>query len=133
MKAAFTIWNGRIAPVFDVAGQIALVKAEDLDTPQPAQIIPFPGATALEKLWFLKQYGVEVLVCGAMTCSSYYAARNYGIQVHRFIAGDSQSVINSWHAQDTLEQKFAMPGCSSNFPPKHCRRQRYKNRHESHT
>jgi hypothetical protein len=28
MKAAFTVWNNRIAPVFDVARQIRVVEAE---------------------------------------------------------------------------------------------------------
>ncbi len=106
--AGFTIWNDRIAPVFDVASQLVVV---DEHSDQPWRQLTLPEGSALDKLWFLKQQQVTTLVCGAMTCSSYYAAEGYGITVYRFIAGPCHAVINGWLNHVPLEQHFPMPGC----------------------
>lgn len=106
--AGFTIWNERIAPVFDVAGQLLIVD----ERPDVAwQRLTLPEGSALDKLWFLRQQQVTILVCGAMTCSSYYAACGYGMTVYRFVAGPCDQVIDGWRHQLPLESHFPMPGC----------------------
>nr|WP_320049838.1 hypothetical protein [uncultured Desulfuromonas sp.] len=106
--AGLTIWNDRIAPVFDVASQLIVV---DELCDLPWQQLTLPEGSALEKLWFLKEHQVTTLICGAMTCGSYYAANGYGITVHRFIAGPCHAVIDGWRNHLPLEQHFPMPGC----------------------
>lgn len=116
MKAAFTIWNGRIAPVFDVAGQIVITQscaANDV-----LQWVDLPEGTATEKLLFLHQQQVEILVCGAMTRSTLLIAEAFNIDVLPFIAGAQQQVIDCWRNNQPFEPYFVMPGC------KGCCRQR---------
>lgn len=109
MKAAFTIWNGRIAPVFDVAGHIAV--SHHCAPNDALQWLELPTGTAAEKLLFLHQQQIELLVCGAMTRSTLLIATSFNIEVQPFIAGDQQRVIECWHNNQPLEQLFVMPGC----------------------
>ncbi|NQU44765.1 dinitrogenase iron-molybdenum cofactor biosynthesis protein [bacterium] len=99
MKAAFSAWNDRIAPVFDVARQIWLVEAKEgrILSETEASLSSEP---ALGKVDELSRLGVEVLVCGAISrfLEGLVAAR--GIHVVPFVAGDLKDVVNAW----TLDQ-----------------------------
>ena len=112
MKAAFTIWNGRIAPVFDVAGQVMLVNSDAEQ--EPHTIINLPGGSACEKITFLRQLHVQVLVCGAMTRRTARYAHDLNLEVFPFIAGEQQEIIDTWLSQRLLDNRFCMPGCGRN-------------------
>ncbi len=109
MIAAFTIWNGRIAPVFDVAGQAILV-----DNDQPAAepvIMQLPAGSAVDKLNFLQQHGVQMVICGATPrCTGKYA-QQLQIELVPFIAGEQQQVIDTWLLRQPFDNHFRMPGC----------------------
>ena len=112
MLAAFTIWNGRIAPVFDVAGQALLVDSTVAGGPH--SIMQLPPGTALDKLNFLQHHQVQVLVCGAMTRPTNHYANSINIEVFPFVSGDQQEVVDTWLSQRLLDNKFCMPGCGRN-------------------
>lgn len=112
MIAAFTIWNGRIAPVFDVAGQALLVDSSAPDSaPSTLQL---PQDDAEGRLRFLRQHQVQVVVCGAMTRYTSRFAQGLGIEVLPFIAGDQQEIIDTWLSGNLTDNKFSMPGCGRN-------------------
>lgn len=123
MIAAFTVWNGRIAPVFDVAGQAVLVDSELHD--KAHTIITLPEGSPQEKLSFLQQQQVEVVICGAMTRYTSRYAQGMGIEVFPFIAGEQQEVITSWLNKRLQDNKFSMPGCGCNG----CFRRNQRGRH----
>jgi predicted Fe-Mo cluster-binding NifX family protein len=129
MKAAFTIWDGRIAPVFDVAGQIVVIQRSDPSSTQQCTCLPTGSAT--EKILFLHQQQIDVLVCGAMTQSTQLIAEAHGIEVLPFIAGCQQEVIKCWLNDQPFEQHFAMPGCNGRCRQtrRRCRRGRGKTDH----
>jgi predicted Fe-Mo cluster-binding NifX family protein len=112
MIAAFTIWNGRIAPVFDVAGQAVLV--DDTAAHNVPACIQLPAGSAEEKLHFLHQQQVQVVVCGAMTRYTSRFAQGLGIEVLPFVAGEQQEIITTWLNGNLLDKKFSMPGCGRN-------------------
>ncbi|MEA3466014.1 MAG: hypothetical protein U9R29_08445 [Thermodesulfobacteriota bacterium] len=112
MKAAFTIWNGRIAPVFDVAGQVMLVDSNGEQDPHT--IINLPCGSACEKIIFLQQLHVQVLVCGAMTRRTARYAHELNMEVFPFIAGEQQEIIDTWLSKHLLDKRFCMPGCGRN-------------------
>ncbi|OEU75036.1 MAG: hypothetical protein BA874_08930 [Desulfuromonadales bacterium C00003068] len=129
MKAAFTIWDGRIAPVFDVAGQIIMIQRSDPHGSQQCTCLPAGSAT--EKIEFLHQHQIDVLVCGAMTQSTQRAAEAHGIEVLPFIAGCHQQVMECWLNDQPFEQHFIMPGCNNRCRQtrQRCRRGRGKTNH----
>jgi len=115
MKAAFSVWENRIAPVFDVSRQILLVQTksgrivdESLET--MADTMPSQKAVCLAEL------DVETLVCGAISRPLQDMIAAYGIRVIPFVAGDLREVIGAWLSGKGEIEFFSMPGC--------CRRKR---------
>jgi predicted Fe-Mo cluster-binding NifX family protein len=110
MKAAFSVWDNRIAPVFDVSRQILLVetKAGRINSERRealADTIPEQKAACLAEL------GVDILVCGAVSRPLQEMLAAYGIRVIPFLAGDLREVIGAWLAGKGEINLFAMPGC----------------------
>jgi len=114
MKAAFVIWAGRIAPVFDVAREIRIVDADSGSIAgETDECLP---ADAPAKAVRLAELGVGDLVCGAISHPDQLLVEAYGIRVIPFVAGDLVRVVRAWMAGDLGRGSFAMPGC--------CRRRR---------
>lgn len=118
MKAAFSIWNGRIAPVFDVAHRVRIVEVEsgrivredgaDLPDGPPGQIADWLG-----------ERGVDVLVCGAISRPVESVVSAQGVRVIAFVAGDLREVVEAWTSGTLKRGVFAMPGCRG--WGRHCR------------
>ncbi len=110
MKAAFSTWDNRIAPVFDVARQIQLVEAES------GRILTetleyLPDDRLPQKALRLTEMGVKTLVCGAISRPLHEIVMAYDIQVIPFVAGDLRQVIQAWLDNRLDQDAFAMPGC----------------------
>jgi len=110
MKAAFAVWNDRIAPVLDVVRQVDLVEAEDGRILRE-QTVALPEGEPLAKVVALAELGVNTLVCGAVSRPMAALVTAYGIHVHPFVAGDRKEIIDAWLAGRLRAGLFAMPGC----------------------
>jgi len=110
MKAAFSVWDNRIAPVFDVARRIQIVEVEsgriinktveELREDLPAQ-----------KALHLVDLGIGTLVCGAISRPLQTMIADYGLKVVPFVSGDLNEVIRAWQDGVLEGNRFAMPGC----------------------
>jgi len=111
MKAAFTTWRNRIAPVFDVAGQVVLV---DVDTENRvgSTLLSLPEGPLETKVQRLSEQDVQVLVCGAMSRAAQELVLAEKIEVFSFVAGDTDHVIQAWLEGRMAQADFAMPGCA---------------------
>lgn len=119
MKIALTVWNERIAPVFDVSGQLLILETANGQIINEV-IIDFQQESLTDKVSYLQTLAVCQLICGAISCQAQELAEKCGIKVYAFIAGDCREVINAW-LENRLEQgDFAMPGCGRQ--QKCCRR-----------
>ncbi|MHB9138614.1 MAG: NifB/NifX family molybdenum-iron cluster-binding protein, partial [Victivallaceae bacterium] len=110
MKIALTVWNGRVAPVFDVSGQLLIlemVKGQIINE----TAVDFPRKSFEEKVSFLKTIGIGQLICGTISCQAQALSENSGIKVYAFIAGDYREVVNAWLDNKLERGGFAMPGC----------------------
>ena len=110
MKAAFSVWDNRIAPVFDVARHILLVEAKS------GNILSEREETLAEtkSVWkasFLAELGIDILICGAISRPLQEMLAAYGIRVIPFVAGDLREVIGAWISGRGDIRLFAMPGC----------------------
>ena len=94
-KAAFSTWNDRIAPVFDVAHSIYLVESEAGRIVRQRQVGVTCDMANLKTAW-LAELGVDALVCGAISKPLEEIISAYGIQVIAFVAGDLQEIIQAW-------------------------------------
>jgi predicted Fe-Mo cluster-binding NifX family protein len=110
MKAAFAIWNQRIAPQFDAARYVCIVEAQAgtiLNQHQEA----FRTQRPVNKVRRLADLGVETLVCGAISRPIRLLLEAQGIRVIPLVAGELSEVILAWINGGKLgEDLFAMPG-----------------------
>jgi len=109
-RAAFAVWNHRIAPVFDVAHQIHLVAVESgRVVSETKESLPEDGGAG--KALRLTELGVDTLVCGAISRSMQVMVASYGIRTVPFVAGDLRQIIEAWVSGELEQKLFAMPGC----------------------
>jgi len=110
MKLALAVWNGRISPVFDTSRQLLVIDAEDgkvvsrrdheIETDDP-----------LQKAARLTEFGVEALVCGAVSRPLAQLIEDRGIELIPFVAGDVEEIITAFLAGLLPSPDMAMPGC----------------------
>jgi len=108
-NAAFTTWNSRIAPVFDVARTACIVEV-DQDGRVSRRMETFKDDLPAQKVLCLVQWKIETLVCGAISRSLQSILTAQAIRVIPFVAGDLQEVIEAWLKGSIEDAAFAMPG-----------------------
>ncbi|HOV63892.1 MAG TPA: NifB/NifX family molybdenum-iron cluster-binding protein, partial [Spirochaetia bacterium] len=94
-KLAVTVWNNRIAPVFDVAGRVLVTDVEDGGLANE-RLMDLQGQSASEKLGFLSALGVGHIICGAISREAFFLARMLGMDVMPFVAGEVETVLSGW-------------------------------------
>jgi predicted Fe-Mo cluster-binding NifX family protein len=110
MITAFPFWNDRIAPVFDVAGQIHLVESDGGVSCAERQILLHQDLPS-ERTLHMVRLGVSELVCGAISRPMEVALVAQGIHVIPFVSGELREVIQAWLDGTLHQERFAMPGC----------------------
>ncbi len=111
MIIALTIWNGRIAPVFDVAGTVKLVEKQKESTTD-GQTVNLPDDNGMiSRVNALQALGIDVLVCGAISRAVHRMIVSSGIEVYSFISGDADEVLKALLEGNLTEKSFLMPGC----------------------
>jgi predicted Fe-Mo cluster-binding NifX family protein len=109
MNVAFAVWNGRIAPVFDAARQLHLVRIEAgrIAAERDESILDEgPTSRALR----LAGLEVDVLVCGAISRQLQGMIAAYGVRVVPFIAGDLREVLRAFLSGEHELRNFTTPG-----------------------
>lgn len=110
-RAAIAAWQDRVAPVFDVARQLLLVDpgtaAEELRSRAELADAASPAERALR----LRELGVQVLVCGAISRPLAALVMAQGIRLIPFVTGPLDEVVAAWLKGGLEAGRFAMPGC----------------------
>jgi predicted Fe-Mo cluster-binding NifX family protein len=110
MKLAIPVWQGRISPVFDVAGQLLLVELTDgREVARQEQMVDETSAD--ERSRKLAELGVETLICAGISQSLETGLADRGIRVIARICGNVEDVLAAFVARRLREERFAMPGC----------------------
>ncbi len=115
MRIAISIWNARIAPVFDVSRRLMLADVEN-GILVARRVEHFAGDQPVHKTTKLSELNVQVLICGAISQPLAEVLSIYGIIIIPFIAGDIEEVLTAYLGGKLPHPSFAMPGC--------CRRRR---------
>jgi hypothetical protein len=120
MIVAISVWNHRIAPVFDVSRNALLCRA-DRDRLIREYMDRLPAADPVEKIHRLLELETEVLICGAISRNILELAEMYGIVTFPFTTGYVEEVESAFMQDRLAESGFARPGCRK------CRRMRCRN------
>jgi predicted Fe-Mo cluster-binding NifX family protein len=110
VKAAFTVWDGRMSPVFDVSrealvltieSQVVVARSNEMiDTHLPEQ-----------KLDRLAALEIDTLICGAISAPLQYELTARGVRVIGFVAGEIDKVVSCFLAGSLPNRALSMPGC----------------------
>lgn len=113
MNIAISIWNGRVAPVFDVSTRFVVFdetsgkQLKELDFPMQGESEGSPQ----DRARFLLDSDVHKLVCGAISYWYEQTLLSSGIEVISFVAGSVETIMEALKAGTLVEKTFSMPGC----------------------
>ncbi len=111
MSIALTVWNGRIAPLFDVAGTLLVAGIHGDEEPERT-VLSFPvNSGMMSRAAFLSENGVSVLICGAVSRQVHRMLSLSGIEVHPFVSGEAEEVLQAFISGTLESPSFRMPGC----------------------
>jgi predicted Fe-Mo cluster-binding NifX family protein len=110
MKIAIPQWEGRISPVFDVALSFLLIDIEGGREVQ-RQEKRLHGADTLVRIAELLRFGINIVICGAISRPIEARLVGSGVQVIGFTCGMVDDVVAAYLNGKVVERTFAMPGC----------------------
>ena len=110
MRLAIPIWNGRISPVFDVAGVLLVIDVRDgVEVGQ--EKVHLEGSAPTARVAQLANLGVDVLICGAISRDLDDMISSAGVNVISQTRGEADRVLRAFISGQLTEQAFLMPGC----------------------
>ena len=109
MKVAVPVWQGRVSPVFDVAGQlllVELVQGVEASRREHRMADAEPEQRAVQ----LSELQVEALICGAISQALEALLTEHGIKVYGRVCGNVDDVLAAFVAGTLGQPRFAIPG-----------------------
>ena len=110
MRVALTEWEGRVSPVLDTARSVTVVDTEN-GRPVSRRNEVLAGSTAQENIRRLRDLGVALLVCGAVSRPLAEVIQSWGIELVPFVAGGIDEVLEAVLSNRIPDPAFSMPGC----------------------
>ncbi|MGC9327140.1 MAG: NifB/NifX family molybdenum-iron cluster-binding protein, partial [Candidatus Hinthialibacter sp.] len=95
MRIAVPHWQGRVSPVFDVAGVLLLVNV-DQGQETSRQNIVLENDSSLTRTNYMKELDIDAIICGAVSKPLELALVSEGIEVIALICGEVDQVINAF-------------------------------------
>ena len=110
MKTAISVYEQRIAPVFDTARDFLMIDGgQAIATEKITGSIQDDGIGGMIQ-WLLDN-GVKTLVCGAISMPFQGALTDSGITLVSFVCGDVEEIAKAVSEGDIVRFAFTMPGC----------------------
>lgn len=110
MKVAIPVWQGNVSNVFDFAQRLLLVELKNR-AEVGRQELALSEQSAPERVGRLRQLGVNVLICGAISRPLAYMLSGSGIQVLPFVAGSAEQILAAYRAGQLSLPQYALPRC----------------------
>jgi predicted Fe-Mo cluster-binding NifX family protein len=112
MKIAIPIWGNRMSPVFDASSQLRIVDIAD-NRERTRTEINLQNQDLSRRCIHIRNLGVDILICGAIT--GYFARllKATGIEVIPGISGNPEEVLSAYLNGTLSNGRFLMPGCKA--------------------
>lgn len=110
MRLAVSVWNGRVAPVFDVSRQLQIFEIEGGEIAGRSEAA-LPGTFPQAQAARVVEIAPDVLVCGAISQQMAAFLAPGLVNVIPFTAGTVEEVVAGWMNNSLPGTNFAMPGC----------------------
>src|SRR3972149_8639367 len=110
MRLAIPVWNKRVSPVFDSAGQLLLVDVEN-GGERSRRWEAIAESVSSRRARRMVELGVNVLICGGISRSLAVLLGASGITVIPWRAGPVEEVLEAYRTGRLNEACWRMPGC----------------------
>ncbi len=110
MRTAISIWNERIAPVFDVSKKLLVMEINEGGVIVKREVVSLDD-NPLRKAAQIAAIEVQELVCGAISRPLHEIVMAHGIRVIPFVKGNLDEVIQAYLHGNVESDIFTMPGC----------------------
>ena len=118
MKVAVTIWGNRISPVFDAAGTLLVAQIKNRMIIKKSYT-SFNPETPSDLIKTLKEMGISILICGAISTKPADLIVENDIKLISFVTGSALKLLEDFAHKQTIEKTFMMPGCSKQYCWRH--------------
>ena len=109
MKIALPVWKDNVSSVLDFAEKLLLVELEDGLEIGRNEIV-FTEQSTPERAVKLRQLGVNVLICGAISRQLAYMLSSSGINVLPFTTGSVEQILKAYMTGNLNLPQYTMPG-----------------------
>jgi predicted Fe-Mo cluster-binding NifX family protein len=109
MKIAIPEHQGRVAPVFDACRRI-LVYARQDDGHLLVSQEDWSAVSRQSRAVRLKELGIDVLLCGAISCGIEDQINGQGISLVAWLAGEIPAILQAYSTGCVMDPQYAMPG-----------------------
>jgi len=109
MKIAIPVWNSFVSSVFDFAHRLLLVDIENGKEISRSEV-SLQAESLPERAGRLRDLGVNVLVCGAISQALANMVTASGIQVLPYVTGRFDDVLQAYFTGQLVHPQFTMPG-----------------------
>ena len=110
MKVGMPIWAGRVSPVLDAARELLVVESVGR-TGAGRRQVPLAGEYPHERAGELRELGLDVLICGAVSWPLEAMLTRSGIRVIADVCGPVDEVLEAFFAGRLDGPAYRMPGC----------------------
>ncbi len=112
MRVALAVWGSEVSPVFDFAHRILVVQW-DKDHERARYRYEIPDEPMAARAERLRELGVNVLVCGAISNSLADMVRGLGITLIPWKCGLIEEVLVAYVSGALEDPRFSLPGAGN--------------------
>jgi len=112
MRLAVAVWGSEVSPVFDFAHRIIVVQCDEAHE-QARYQYELPEESMSSRAERLRELGVNVLICGAISNPLAKMVRGLGIILIPWKCGLIEEVLMAYFLGTLQDPRFSMPGVSN--------------------
>ena len=110
MKIAVPYWEGKVSPVLDTSTRLLVLDFDEKKEVARNEVL-LSESDLGRRCSHIKQSGIEVLICGAISRPFYQMLDAAHVDVIPWISGQVEEVISAYLDQTLNHKRFLMPGC----------------------
>lgn len=111
MKIAIPVCGERVSTVFDAADELLTIEIRSGVAPEPSRTA-WRDDSLIDRTAMIRESGVKLLICGALSKAAERMLEAAGIQVISFIRGTVDEVFEAYCSGHLKESHYFLPGCA---------------------
>ena len=110
MKIAIPVWNDLVSTVLDFSDRLLIADCE-AGRVENRIVVDLPETAPVAKVARLRELGIQVLLCGAVSRPLEQMIMAAGIEIIPFLKGRADHVLNAYLSRRLVGPGFMLPGC----------------------